>query len=87
MARILCGEVPIEITGAMIGAYSVVDRMVDAFGVTFEGVKGKQVPSSLEDGASALLEMAAGGQAAEPVALGAKDKSTNREWLEIKALP
>jgi hypothetical protein len=87
VAHLACGEVPIEITGGMIGAYAVPDRMVDAFDVTFESLKGKQIPSSFEGGPAAVLEMAAGGHAAEPVALAAKDKSTNREWLEIKALP
>lgn len=82
-----CGEEPITITGGFIGAYSAVNRMQSQFTVAFAGDHGRQVPQALEGGSDELLEMALGEGPPESVAFLARDKATNREWLEIKASP
>ena len=87
VAVLRCGEVPITLTGGVIASYSKVDAMAPLFRVALTRRHGRQFPESLEGQTSDLLQLTSGEGAPEAAFLVASDRSTNREWLEIKAIP
>jgi Glycine rich protein len=87
LAEFHCAEVPVVLAGGVIASYRKLDAMVSAFTVGLIAKQGIQQPVAFLDGSEDSLSFTIGAGPAEQGALKARDKVTDQEYLEIKAVP
>ncbi len=83
-----CGskKEPLVVKGSVIAPITTLEKKSGAFTLSYSASAGKQLPEAFEGGSNDTLSAALGGSGTERAGLATKEKITNEEPLEIKAV-